>query len=262
MDLAALRLTSLSCLATLLILETIVSVVFLRYNMIQQEVLSDQYNLLRTKELLGDALRDSLAHWESVSSDDSAQSGQPPPFTASKALESVSLLRKLQRKSLAFSASDLDRLEDIVSNNSKLHSTNFVSVAEHKALQKKMDEGLAGFVAAIDIRLFGCMQEFQRETEFLQRLLLGVLPLLIVCTAAAGLLLNTSIKSRFLRLEKQSRRLTDHLASLSHELHLAQKQLSDSGLTSRESSKENPGAKVPTNPEPKVSEEGESLIPR
>jgi hypothetical protein len=225
-NLGAIRTLFLSCFGALLVLEVGLALLALRYNSIQNGILVDQAVLLRSREILNDALRDARAAWKSSNDPDSAraQDIQPAPESAAKASESIEMLKKLKRPALLFPASDLDRLDDIVSNNAKLLAVAPPYNADQKALREKTDNGLSGFIAAIDIRLFASMQEFRREVEFLEMVGWGLIPLLILSTAAFGILLLSKVMEPLMHLKKQARKLTDNIASLQNELRLTQKQ--------------------------------------
>lgn len=225
-NVGAIRTLFLSCFGALLVLEVGLALLALRYNSIQNGILVDQAVLLRSREILNDALRDARAAWKSSNDPDSAraQEIQPAPESAAKASESIEMLKKLKRPALLFPASDLDRLDDIVSNNAKLLAAAPPYNADQKALREKTDNGLSGFIAAIDIRLFASMQEFRREVEFLEMVGWGLIPLLILSTAAFGILLLSKVMEPLMHLKKQARKLTDNIASLQNELRLTQKQ--------------------------------------
>ena len=144
------------------------------------------------------------------------------PESAAKAAESIELLKKLKRPALLFPASDLDRLDDIATNNTKLLAAAPPYNTDQKTLREKTDNGLSTFIGAIDIRLFASMQEFRREVEFLEMIIWGLIPLLILSTAAFGILLLSKVMEPLVHLKKQSRKLTDNLASLQNELRLAE----------------------------------------
>jgi hypothetical protein len=225
-NLGAIRTLFLSCFGALLILEVGLALLAVRYNSIQNGILVDQAVLLRSREILNDALRDARAAWKSSNDPDSAraQDIQPAPESAAKASESIEMLKKLKRPALLFPASDLDRLDDIVSNNAKLLAAAPPYNADQKILREKTDNGLSGFIAAIDIRLFASMQEFRREVEFLEMVGWGLIPLLILSTAAFGILLLSKVMEPLMHLKKQARKLTDNIASLQNELRVTQKQ--------------------------------------
>lgn len=225
-NLGAIRTLFLSCFGALLVLEVGLALLALRYNSIQNGILVDQAVLLRSREILNDALRDARAAWKSSNDPDSAraQDIQPAPESAAKASESIEMLKKLKRPALLFPASDLDRLDDIVSNNAKLLAAAPPYNADQKTLREKTDNGLSGFIAAIDIRLFASMQEFRREVEFLEMVGWGLIPLLILSTAAFGILLLSKVMEPLMHLKKQARKLTDNIASLQNELRVTQKQ--------------------------------------
>jgi len=218
----AIRTLFLSCFGALLILELGLAILALRYNAIQNGILVDQAILLRTREILGDALRDAQAASKSSNEPGFTQPAPVPSESAAKANESVEMLKKLKRPALIFPASDIDRLDDIATNNAKLLAADFPYNAEQKALREKTDKALAGFVAAIDIRLFASMQEFRREVEFLEMVGWGLIPLLILSTAAFGILLLSKVMEPLMHLKKQSRKLTDNIITLQNELRLAQ----------------------------------------
>ena len=224
-NLGAIRTLFLSCFGALLILEVGLALLALRYNSIQNGILVDQAVLLRSREILNDALRDARAVWKSSNEPDSAQAQNIPssPDSAAKASESIEMLKKLKRPALLFSASDLDRLDDIVSNNAKLLAAAPPYNADQKALREKTENGLSGFIAAIDIRLFASMQEFRREVEFLEMVGWGLIPLLILSTAAFGILLLSKVMEPLMHLKKQARKLTDNIITLQNELRATQK---------------------------------------
>lgn len=224
-NLGAIRTLFLSCFGALLILEVGLALLALRYNSIQNGILVDQAVLLRSREILNDALRDARASWKSYNDPDSAraQEFQPAPESAAKASETIEMLKKLKRSALLFPASDLDRLDDIVTNNAKLLAASPPYNADQKALREKTDNGLSGFIAAIDIRLFASMQEFRREVEFLEMVAWGLIPLLILSTAAFGVLLLSKVMEPLTHLKKQSRKLTDNIITLQNELRATQK---------------------------------------
>lgn len=223
-NLGAIRTLFLSCFGALLVLEVGLALLALRYNSIQNGILVDQAVLLRSREILNDALRDARASWKSYNDPDStrAQEFQPAPESAAKASETIEMLKKLKRSALLFPASDLDRLEDIVTNNAKLLAASPPYNADQKALREKTDNGLSGFIAAIDIRLFASMQEFRREVEFLEMVAWGLVPLLILSTAAFGILLLSKVMEPLTHLKKQARKLTDNIITLQNELRVAQ----------------------------------------
>jgi hypothetical protein len=175
--------------------------------------LADQAVLLRGREILNDALRDARANWKSSNDAESGspQEPQPMPESAAKATESIELLKKLKRPALLFPASDLDRLDDIATNNTKLLAAAPPYSTDQKTLREKTD-----------IRLFASMQEFRREVEFLEMIIWGLIPLLILSTAAFGILLLSKVMEPLVHLKKQSRKLTDSLASLQNDLRLAE----------------------------------------
>ena len=225
-NVGAIRTLFLSCFGALLILEVGLALLALRYNSIQNGILVDQAVLLPSREILNDALRDARAVWKSSNDPDSAQAQSipPSPESATKASESIEMLKKLKRPALLFSASDLDRLDDIVSNNAKLLATAPPYNADQKALREKTENGLSGFIAAIDIRVFASMQEFRREVEFLEMVGWGLIPLLILTTAAFGILLLSKVIEPLMHLKKQARKLTDNIATLQYKLRSTQKQ--------------------------------------
>ena len=225
-NVGAIRTLFLSCFGALLILEVGLALLALRYNSIQNGILVDQAVLLRSREILNDALRDARSAWKSYSDQDSAraQEFQPAPESAAKASETIEMLKKLKRLALLFPASDLDRLDDIVTNNAKLLAATPPYNADQKALREKTDNGLSGFIAAIDIRLFASMQEFRREVEFLEMVAWGLIPLLILTTAAFGVLLLSKVMEPLTHLKKQARKLTDNIITLQNELRATQKQ--------------------------------------
>ncbi|MFM8831111.1 MAG: hypothetical protein ACKOHM_08925 [Spartobacteria bacterium] len=217
----AIRTLFLSCFGALLILELGLALLALRYNAIQNGILVDQAVLLRTREILGDALRDAQAAWKYSNEPGTTQPAPVPSESADKASECMEMLKKLKRPALVFPASDLDRLDDIVTNNAKLLAADPPYNAEQKALREKTDKALTGFIAAIDIRLFASMQEFRREVEFLEMVGWGLIPLLILSTAAFGILLLSKVMEPLMHLKKQSRKLTDTVVTLQNELRLA-----------------------------------------
>jgi len=231
-NLGAIRVLFLSCFGALLILEIGLALLALRYNAIQNGILTDQAVLLRGREILNDALRDARANWKSSNDAESGrpQEALPMPESAAKATESMELLKKLKRPALLFPASDLDRLDDIVSNNTKLLAAAPPYTTDQKNLREKTDNGLATFIGAIDIRLFASMQEFRREVEFLEMTAWGLIPLLILSTAAFGILLLSKVMEPLMHLKKQSRKLTDSIATLQNELKLAQMQKSHAAI--------------------------------
>jgi hypothetical protein len=223
-DLGSIRILFLSCFGALLILEIGLAALALRYNSIQNGILADQGVLLRVRELLNDVLRESIASWKASNETNSGrpQEAQPIPESAAKSAESIEMLKKLKRSALLFPASDLDRLDDIITNNAKLLSTGPPYNGEQKNLREKTDNGLSTFIAAIDIRLFASMQEFRREVEFLEMTLWGLIPLLILSTVGFGFLLLSKVMQPLVYLKKQSRKLTDNLTNLQNELRVAQ----------------------------------------
>lgn len=222
-DLGAIRLLFLSCFGALLVLEIGLAVLALRYNSIQRGILADQGVLLRAREILNDALRDSRASWKLSSELDAGrpQEPQPMPESATKANDCIEMLKKLKRSALLFPASDLDRLDDIITNNAKLLAAAPPFNAEQKNLREKTDQGFSTFIGAIDIRLFASMQEFRREVEFLEMILWGLIPLLILSTGAFGVLILSKVMQPLMYLKKQSRKLTDNLTNLQNELRIA-----------------------------------------
>jgi hypothetical protein len=224
LNLGAIRILFLSCFGALLILEIFLALLTLQYNSIQNGILADQAVLLRSKEILNDILRDARANWKSSNDAESGglQEAQPMPESAAKAAESIEMLKKLKRPALLFAASDLERLDDIATNNAKLLAVSPPYNTDQKTLRQKTDNGLSTFIAAIDIRLFASMQEFRREVQFLEMIIWGLVPLLILSTAAFGVLLLSKVMRPLVHLKKQSRKLTDSLANLQNELRLAQ----------------------------------------
>jgi hypothetical protein len=235
-NLGAIRTLFLSCFGALLILEVGLALLALRYNSIQNGILVDQAVLLRSREILNDALRDARAVWKSSNEQDSAQAQNIPssPESAAKASETIEMLKKLKRSALLFPASDLDRLDDIITNNAKLLAASPPYNADQKALREKTDNGLSGFIAAIDIRLFASMQEFRREVEFLEMVAWGLIPLLILTTAAFGVLLLSKVMEPLTHLKKQARKLTDNIITLQNELRAIQKQPTPAAETAPE----------------------------
>jgi len=223
-NLGAIRILFLSCFGALLILEIFLALLALRYNSIQNGILADQAVLLRSREILNDTLRDARANWKSSNDTESGrpQERRPMPESAAKAAESIEILKKLKRPALLFPASDLDRLDDIATNNTKLLAAAPPYNTDQKTLREKTDNGLSTFIAAIDIRLFASMQEFRREVEFLEMIIWGLIPLLVLSTAAFGILLLSKVMQSLVHLKKQSRKLTDSLTSLQNELRLIQ----------------------------------------
>lgn len=223
-NVGAIRTLFLSCFGALLILEVGLALLALRYNSIQNGILVDQAVLLRSREILNDALRDARAVWKSSNEPDSAQAQNisSSPESAAKASECIEMLKNLKRSALLFPASDLDRLDDIITNNAKLLVASPPHKADQKALREKTDNGLSGFIAAIDIRLFASMHDFRREVEFLEMIIWGLIPLLILSTAAFGILLLSKVMEPLVHLKKQSRKLTDSLANLQNEVKLHQ----------------------------------------
>ena len=223
-NLGAIRILFLSCFGALLILEIFLALLALRYNSIQNGILADQAVLLRSREILNDTLRDARANWKSSNDTESGrpQERRPMPESAAKATESIEILKKLKRPALLFPASDLDRLDDITTNNTKLLAAAPPYNTDQKTLREKTDNGLSTFIAAIDIRLFASMQEFRREVEFLEMIIWGLIPLSVLSTAAFGILLLSKVMQSLMHLKKQSRKLTDSLTSLQNELRLVQ----------------------------------------
>lgn len=223
-NLGAIRILFLSCFGALLILEIFLALLALRYNSIQNGILADQAVLLRSREILNDTLRDARANWKSSNDTESGrpQERRPMPESAAKATESIEILKKLKRPALLFPASDLDRLDDITTNNTKLLAAAPPYNTDQKTLREKTDNGLSTFIAAIDIRLFASMQEFRREVEFLEMVAWGLIPLLILSTAAFGILLLSKVMEHLTHLKKQARKLTDNIATLQNELRLVQ----------------------------------------
>ena len=220
-SLGAIRILFLSCFGALLFLEFCLAVLALRYNSIQNGILADQAVLLRSREILNDALRDARAIWKSSNTAESGrpQEAQTRSESATKAVESiVDMLKKLKRPALLFPVSDLDRLDDVASNYIKLLEAAPPYNTDQQTLREKTDNGLSTFIAAIDIRLFASMQEFRREVEFLEMIIWGLIPLLILSTAAFGVLLLSKVMQPLVHLKKQSRKLTDILASVQNEL--------------------------------------------
>ena len=78
-NVGAIRTLFLSCFGALLILEVGLALLALRYNSIQNGILVDQAVLLRSREILNDALRDARAVWKSSNEQDSAQAQNIPP---------------------------------------------------------------------------------------------------------------------------------------------------------------------------------------
>jgi len=222
-SLGTIRTLFLSCFGALLLLETGLAIIAFRYNMIQGGVLKDQATLLRSREVLNDALRDSRRVWNS-SPDSELKTQQPhsPPASSAQAMDAIALLQKISRPSLVFPSADFDRLEDTLSNNSKLLSLTPPYTQDQRALMEKTETHLSGFIAAIDIRLFASMQEFRREVEFLEMITWGLLPLLILSTAAFGFLLHSKIMDPLMHLKKQSRKLTETIVNLQKELRVGE----------------------------------------
>lgn len=221
-SLGAIRTLFLSCFGALLFLEISLAIVALRYNEIQNDILKDQSRLLRAREFLNDALGDSKRIWNPTLDGSVATQQEPPslPASATQATKATALLQKLARPSLAFPSGDVDRLDDTLSNNSKLLSAPTPYSTEQKDLIEKTIGRLSAFVSAIDIRLFSAMQELRREVEFLQMITWGLLPLLIVCTAIFGFLLQARVMQPIQYLKKQSRKLTDNIVTLQKELRV------------------------------------------
>lgn len=247
-NVGAIRTLFLSCFGALLILEVGLALLALRYNSIQNGILVDQAVLLRSREILNDALRDAQAAWKSSNATDSARTQEfnPAPESSAKASESIEMLKKLKRAALVFPASDLDRLDDTVTNNAKLLATAPPYNTEQKALREKTDNGISGFIAAIDIRLFASMQEFRREVEFLEMVGWGLIPLLILSTAAFGILLISKVMEPLMHLKKQARKLTDNIITLQNELRLAQKHHSEPAAEHTAETQAPPQTPLPT----------------
>jgi hypothetical protein len=223
-NLGAIRILFLSSFGALLLLEMCLALLALRYNSIQNGILSDQAVLLSSREILNDALRDAHANWKA---DDKTESQripevQPVPESALKVAKCLEMLKKLKRPALLFPPSELDRLDDIATKNVKLLAAEPPYNTDQKNLREKTDNGLSTFIAAIDIRLFASIQEFRREVEFLEMLIWGLIPLLILSTAGFGILLLSKVMEPLVHLKKQSRKLTDSLANLQNELRLSQ----------------------------------------
>ena len=220
-SLGAIRILFLSCFGALLFLEIALAVVSLRYNEIQSDILKDQTALLRSREILGDALRDSDRTWKSLTNvGGSSAPPQAPPPSASQAMQVIAKLQTIARPSLAFPSMDLDRLESTVSNNLKLLSALPPYTPDQNSLMERTSSNLSAFVSAIDIRLFSAMQELRREVEFLQMITWGLLPLLIFSTAVFGFLLQARVMQPLQHLKKQSRKLTDSIVTLQKELRV------------------------------------------
>lgn len=246
-NLGTIRTLFLSCFGALLILEVGLAMLALRYNSIQNGILDDQAVLLRSREILNDALRDARASWKSSNDPDStrAQESQPSPESAATASETVEMLKKLKRPALLFPSSDLDRLDDTVTNNAKLLAAAPPFNADQKALREKTDNGLSGFIAAIDIRLFASMQEFRREVEFLEMVGWGLIPLLILSTAAFGVLLLAKVMEPLTHLKKQSRKLTDQIITLQNELRVTQAHETRAAVAAPQAETQNTGTQTP-----------------
>jgi hypothetical protein len=224
-SLGTLRTLFLSCFGALLVLEICLSCIALRYNIVQNAILADQALLLRVREILNDALRDAIEIGKTISGLDDATKNPnvyTPPASAQKAMEALALLRKISRSALLFPSEDIDRLDDLVSNNAKLLAVSPAYSADQKLLREKTDKGFSAFLAAIDIRLFSSMQELRRETEFLQMIMWGLLPLLVLSTVLLGLILYSKVMEPLLHLKKQARKLTEDLTSLQRELRKTQ----------------------------------------
>jgi hypothetical protein len=246
-SLGAIRVLFLSCFGALLFLEFCLAALALRYNWIQNGILADQAVLLRSREILNDALRDARAIWKSSNAAESGspQEAQTRPESATKAAESiVDMLKKLKRPALLFPVSDLDRLDDFATNNIKLLEAAPPYNTDQKTLREKTDNGLSTFIAAIDIRLFASMQEFRREVEFLEMIIWGLIPLLILSTAAFGVLLLSKVMQPLVHLKKQSRKLTDSLTSIQNELRSNQLE-KNSTFNSPQSAPEPPPQTLP-----------------
>ena len=246
-SLGAIRVLFLSCFGALLFLEFCLAALALRYNWIQNGILADQAVLLRSREILNDALRDARAIWKSSNAAESGspQEAQTRPESATKAAESiVDMLKKLKRPALLFPVSDLDRLDDFATNNIKLLEAAPPYNTDQKTLREKTDNGLSTFIAAIDIRLFASMQEFRREVEFLEMIIWGLIPLLILSTAAFGVLLLSKVMQPLVHLKKQSRKLTDSLTGLQNKLRANQLEKSPA-FTSPQSAPEPPPQTLP-----------------
>jgi len=224
-SLGTLRTLFLSCFGALVVLEISFSCIAFRYNIIQNGILADQALLLRVREVLNDAVRDSIEIGKTLSELDATSKNlniQPPPASAEKAKEALALLRKISRSALLFPSEDIDRLDDLVSNNAKLLAASPPYSADQKLLREKTDKGFSAFLAAIDIRLFSSMQELRRETEFLQMITWGLLPLLVLSTVLFGLILHSKVMEPLLHLRKQARKLTENLTALQKELRKTQ----------------------------------------
>ena len=223
-NLGAIRFLFLSSFGAILLLEIGLALLALRYNSIQNGILSDQAVLLSSRDILNDALQDAHANWKA---DDKTGIERTPEAqtaleNAAKAAKCIEMLKMLKRPALLFPASDFDRLDDIATNNMKLLAAEPPYNTDQKTLREKTDNGLSTFIAAIDIRLFASMQEFRREVEFLEMIFWGLIPLLILSTAAFGILLLSKVMEPLVHLKKQSRKLTDSLANLQNELKLHQ----------------------------------------
>lgn len=219
--LGAIRILFLSCFGTLLFLEIALVVVVLRFNYIQNDILNDQAALLRAKEILSDTLRDSERTWKSLASvGENSAPPQPRAPSEGQAMESISMLQKISRPSLTFPSIDLNRLEGTLLNNSKLLTASPPYTPDQNSLMERTSTILSSFVVAVNIRLFTAMQELRREVEFLQMIIWGLLPLLIVSTAVFGVLLQARIMHALQHLKKQSRKLTDTIVVLQKELRV------------------------------------------
>ena len=223
-SLGGIRILFLSCFGALLFLEIALAVVALRYNQIQNDILKDQSRLLRAREFLNDALGDSKRIWNPTLDGVVAAQQEPPslPASATQAMNATPLLQKLARPSLAFPSGDVDRLDDTLSNNSKLLSAPTPYSPEQKEMIERTISRLSAFVSAIDIRLFSAMQELRREVEFLQMITWGLLPMLIICTTVFGFLLQSRVMQPLQHLKKQSRKLTDNIVTLQKELRVVE----------------------------------------
>jgi len=223
-NLGAIRILFLSSFGALLLLEICLALLALRYNSIQNGILSDQAVLLSSRDILNDALRDARANWKADEKTgiERTPEAQTALDNAAKAAKCIEMLKMLKRPALLFPASDLDRLDDIATNNTKLLAAEPPYNTDQKTLREKTDNGLSTFIAAIDIRLFASMQDFRREVEFLEMIIWGLIPLLILSTAASGILLLSKVMEPLVHLKKQSRKLTDSLANLQNELKLHQ----------------------------------------
>lgn len=238
-SLNAIRLLFLSAFGALLILELCLAFLALRYNSIQNGIIADQGFLLRTREILSDALRDADASWKSVHDTNFIKSQEPEnlPESAVKASESIKILRKLQRPSLVFPSSDLDRLEDILANNIKLLNATPPFTENQRNLQDKTVVGFNSFISAIDIRLFSSMQEFRREVEYLEMVIWGLVPLLILSTIVFGGILFSKVMQPLTQLKKQARKLIENVAVLQNELRIAQAEAAANATTAESLSK-------------------------